>query len=200
MTKLPESRKLIANYVTQPAARLLARTAITPNALTWSGFLVTLGAAALTATGHPFAGGWVVLAGGLLDMLDGALARQTNRTSNFGALLDSTLDRLSDAAILFGILLLGIREQATMLTWLVYLALIGSLLVSYVRARAEGLGLKCQVGLFTRAERVILLVLSLLLYRVPYVPVTALGIIALLSFITVAQRVIYVWQQTGKAR
>ena len=195
--KLVEGRKLAAYYVTQPVAGLLARTSISPNSITWLGFLVTLGAAALITTGHLFAAGFVVLIAGFLDMLDGALARHTNQASHFGALLDSTLDRLSDGLLLLSILVLYLlREQSPIEASIVVLALIGSLLVSYIRARAEALGLKCQVGLFTRAERVTVLALGLLLSQIDYALITALAIIVLFSFITAGQRLLYVWQQT----
>jgi len=197
MAKLSEGRKLVAYYITQPAAELLARTSITPNILTWFGFLITIGAAVLIVTGHLFAAGLVVLLAGFFDILDGALARRTNQTTRFGALLDSTLDRLSEALLLLGILVLNLlRDQLSVEVLLVCLALIGSLLVSYVKARAEALGLECQVGLFTRAERVTVLALGLLLSQIDYALIIALAIIVLFSFITAGQRVLYVWQQT----
>ncbi len=196
-TKLVEGRKLAAYYITQPVAELLARTSISPNIITLLGFLVTLGAAALIITGHLFAAGFVVLIAGFLDILDGTLARHTHQTSRFGALLDSTLDRLSEGILLLGILVLYlIEEQVAIEAFIVVLALMGSLLVSYIRARAESLGLKCQVGLFTRAERVTVLALGLLLSQIGYALITALAIIALFSFITAGQRLLYVWHQT----
>jgi CDP-diacylglycerol--glycerol-3-phosphate 3-phosphatidyltransferase len=195
--KLVEGRKLAAYYITQPVAELLARTSISPNTITWLGFLVTLGAAALIITGHLFAAGFVVLIAGFLDILDGTLARHTNQASRFGALLDSTLDRLSDGLLLLGILVLYLLEERSSIeAFIVVLALIGSLLVSYIRARAESLGLKCQVGLFTRAERVTVIALGLLLGQIDYALITALAIIVLFSFITAGQRLLYVWQQT----
>ena len=204
MVKLPQVRKTLASRITEPVVRFLATTPISPNTLTWFGFLLAVGAAALIATGHLLAAGLVVLFAGLFDILDGALARWTNRTTRFGGILDSTLDRLSEAALLLGILVLFllVEEQSALFTlivkeWsilLVGLALISSVLVSYIRARAEALGLECQVGLFTRAERVIVLVLGLLINQV----VIALTIIVVLSFVTAGQRLVYVWQQTKK--
>ncbi len=196
MAKLGEGRKLVAYYLTQPAAELLAKTFITPNIITWFGFLITLGAAALIVTGHLLAAGLVVLLAGFFDILDGALARHTKQTTRFGAFLDSTLDRLSEALLLLGILVLSLKNQLTVEILLVCLALIGSLLVSYIRARAEALGLECKVGLFTRAERVIVLALGLLLSQIDYALIIALAIIVVFSFITAGQRVLYVWQQT----
>ncbi|MFC2072124.1 CDP-alcohol phosphatidyltransferase family protein [Chloroflexota bacterium] len=196
MTKLSEARKTVAYYLTQPVVRLLARTSITPNAISWSGFLVTAGAAVLIISGHLFAAGFVVLIAGFFDILDGALARSTNRATRFGAVLDATLDRLAEAVLLLGILVLFAKEQSVAEILVVGLALLGSLLVSYIRARAEAVGLECQVGLFTRAERVVLLVLGLLLSRIDYALIIALVIIVVFSFITVGQRLVYVWRQT----
>lgn len=191
MAKSSGVRRTVGNYLTQPAVRFLARTSITPSIITWFGFLLAVGAAALIATGHLFAAGFVVLFAGFFDMLDGALARYTNQTTCFGAVLDSILDRLSEAVLLVGILLY-VGNQSSVAVLLVFLALFGSLLVSYIRARAEALDLECQVGLFTRAERVIVLALGLLLNQI----VIALAIIVGFSFFTFGQRLIYVWQQT----
>lgn len=196
MVKLSEVHKAASYYLTQPAVRLLARTSITPNAITWLGFLLAVGAAAFIITGHLFAAGLVVLVAGFFDILDGALARHKNQATHFGAVLDSTLDRLSEAVVLLGILVLYARDQSIAPILLVGVVLLGSLLVSYVRARAEALGLECQVGIFTRAERVIVLALGLLLSQIAYALVIALAIIALFSFITVGQRLLYVWRQT----
>ena len=196
MPRLSEIRKSLAFRFTEPLARLLARTAITPSAITWFGFLLAAGATVLIITGHLFAAGWVVLIGGFFDMLDGALARYTNRATRFGAILDSTLDRLSEAVVLLGILVLYAREQLLAQTLLVGVTLFGSFLVSYIRARAETMGLKCHVGLFTRPERVIVLALGLLFSQITYALVIALGIIVVFSFITAGQRLLYVWQQT----
>lgn len=196
MLRLFEIRKSLAYRFTEPMARLLARTAITPSAITWFGLLLAVGAAAFIITGHLFAAGWVVLIAGLFDMLDGALARHTGRATHFGAVLDSTIDRSSEAVILLGILVLYAREGLLAQSLLVGIVLFGSFLVSYIRARAEATGLKCQVGLFTRPERVIVLVLGLLFNQITYALVVALAIIAVLSFVTAAQRLIYVWQQT----
>jgi CDP-diacylglycerol--glycerol-3-phosphate 3-phosphatidyltransferase len=204
MVKLPEIRKTLARYAAEPLVRLLAATHISPNTLTWLGFLLTLGAAALIAMGHLLAAGIMVLVAGSFDILDGALARWTNRITRFGGILDSTLDRLSDAVLLFGVLGLFLlaQEQSALFTFipkewsivLVFIALASSQFVSYIRARAEAAGLECQVGLFTRAERVVVLVLGLLTSQVSI----ALAIIAALSLVTFIQRSVHLWQQTRK--
>ena len=194
--KLPEVRRTVARYLTQALARLLAKTPVTPNALSWFGLLVSGGAAVLIITGHLFAAGWVVLVAGFFDLLDGALARSANRVTLFGTVLDATLDRLAEAALLLGILVLYAREQSTAGIMVVGLALIGSVMVSYIRARAESVGLECQVGLFTRAERVVVLALGLLLSRIDDALIIALAVIVVFSFVTVGQRLLYVWQRT----
>jgi CDP-diacylglycerol--glycerol-3-phosphate 3-phosphatidyltransferase len=196
MTTLEGVRKYLAFYITQPVVRLLAGTGITPNMITWLGFLIAIGAGVLVAIGHPFIAGFVVLVGGFFDIIDGALARSTDRTTRFGAILDSTLDRAGEAVVLLGILVFYTREQSTTGVVIVGLVWLMSLLVSYIRARAEGAGLECGVGLFTRAERVILLSLGLLLSQVGNALLIILAVIAALSFVTVVQRLSYVWRQT----
>jgi CDP-diacylglycerol--glycerol-3-phosphate 3-phosphatidyltransferase len=172
--------------------RVLARTPLTPDVLTWFGFVLIIGAAALIITGHPFAAGFVVLVAGFFDILDGALARHTGRVTPFGGVLDSTLDRLSDAALLVAILVFF--ENTLWLVLLVFLALVASLLVSYIRARAEAVGLECQGGIFTRSERIIVLALGLLLSNLTNALVIALAIIAAFSFFTAGQRLFSVWR------
>jgi len=195
VTKLVEIRETAAHYLTRPVVRLLAKTSITPNALTWFGFLLSVGAAALIVTEHLFAAGFIVLVAGLFDMLDGALARHINKTTRFGAVLDSTLDRVTEAVLLLGLLVLYAREQSIVGILLVGIALPSSLLVSYTRAIAEAAGLDCKVGLFTRAERVIVLALGLLLSQIDYALIIALGIIALFSLFTVGQRLLHMRRQ-----
>jgi CDP-diacylglycerol--glycerol-3-phosphate 3-phosphatidyltransferase len=189
----------VAYYITQHTAELLAKTPITPNIISWSGLVITLGAAALIASGHLVVGGIVVLFAGFFDILDGALARLTHKVTSFGALLDSTLDRVSEGLLLLSVLTFGLlNNQLDVLVILVGFALLGSMLVSYIRARAEALGLECQAGLFTRPERVTVLALGLLLSNNDYALIAALTVIVLFSFITVGQRVIYVRRQINK--
>lgn len=196
MTKLAKARKVTSDYVTQPVVKLLARTPITPNTLTWLGFWITVGAAVLVINGNLFAAGFVMLVAGFFDMLDGALARITNRVTRFGGILDSTLDRLSEAVLLLSLLVIYARDQQVAESLLVGIALVGSILVSYIRARIEALGIECKVGLFTRPERVIILALGLLLSQFNYALVIALAIITFFSFFTVGQRLLHAWRQT----
>ena len=201
MKKLDEIRKVAAHYLSQPAVQLLARTHITPNAVTWLGFWLAVIAAVLIGIGDLLAAGFVVLVGGFFDMLDGALARHTNQASRFGSVLDSTLDRAAEAVLLLGILTfyaLNASESSVAVVLLTSVAMIGSFLVSYVRARMEAAGLECKVGLFTRTERVVVLALGLLLSQISYALITALAIIAFFSFLTAGQRLIEARHQTKK--
>lgn len=167
-----------------PIVRLLAALGVTPAALTTAGLVGNVLAAALIVQGSLLAGGIVVLLASALDMLDGALARSTNSASRFGAMFDSVLDRFSEAVVLFGIAWYafetGNRDQAL----LAFAAVVGSLMVSYVRARAEGLNLQLRDGIFTRAERVVLTGAMLIL---GYLTV-GLWILATLSLFTAFQR------------
>ena len=197
MPKLTQVRK--STYqLTEPLLPLLVKTRITPTSLTWIGFAITLGAAALITTGHLFIAGFVILVSGFFDMLDGALARYAKQVTRFGSVLDSTLDRISEAVLLLAIMAFHLLSGnlSTIFILVVTLALIGSPLVSYVRARAETIGLECKTGLFTRAERVITLTVGLWLSRFSYALLIAIGIIAIFSFITTAQRLSYVRKKT----
>jgi CDP-diacylglycerol--glycerol-3-phosphate 3-phosphatidyltransferase len=196
MMRLSGVRKTLGNYLSEPIVRFLARTPITPNTLTCFGFLVTVGAAVLIGTRHLFAAGFVVLAAGIFDIMDGALARSTNRTTRFGAILDSTLDRAAEAVLLIAILTVYAGEQSVAGVLVTGIVWLGSLLVSYIRARAEALGLDCQVGIFTRPERVVVLALGLLLSQFDNALLIALSIMAVLSLVTAGQRLLSVWQQT----
>ena len=196
MPNLEKTRKSIAGCVTQPIVRCLAKTPLTPNVLTWVGFLLTVGAAVLIVTEHLIAAGATVVVAGLFDMLDGALARTTGQTSKFGAILDSTLDRMSEAVLMLGLLAMFTWNGQTWESFLAGVALLGSFMVSYIRARVEGMGIECKAGFFTRPERVIILVLGLLLSGVQYALVIALALIAFLSLVSAGERLVYAHRRT----
>jgi len=163
------------------------------------GLLVSFGAAAAVALDHLLIGGLVLLFSGVFDLLDGPLARAKGRSTKFGAMLDSSLDRLSEAAVLLGILIYYANQKSTWETSLPYVTFVGSVMVSYLRARAEGLGLRCEVGVFTRAERVIVLATGLAIGQwVEEAVLISLGILAALAFLTVVQRLVHVQQLTKK--
>jgi CDP-diacylglycerol--glycerol-3-phosphate 3-phosphatidyltransferase len=193
---LIDIRRNLASRITNPIVGILSKSGITPNALTFINLALSIVAAYVIATNHLVLGGVLVLVSGLFDLLDGALARFTKQTTKFGAILDSTVDRISEAAILCGLVVWYIpQEDAGLKIVLIFVVLIGSFLVSYVRARAEGLGWQCQVGLFTRAERVIVLAIGLLINQI----FIALCVAVVFVFITVVQRLVYLWKQ-GKIK
>jgi CDP-diacylglycerol--glycerol-3-phosphate 3-phosphatidyltransferase len=201
---LARMRKTASVYVTDPIVSALARTPITPDIITWIGFFITVGAAVLIALDYLIAAGAVVLFAAFFDMLDGALARRTDRVTVFGGVLDSTLDRLSEGMLFLGVLalfslrgsdfpaLLRPGPHVDIGIMLVGIVLISSMLVSYIRARVEATGLTCTVGIFTRPERIIVLALGLFINQIEI----ALGIIAALSLFTAGQRLYCVWRQT----
>jgi CDP-diacylglycerol--glycerol-3-phosphate 3-phosphatidyltransferase len=176
-------------------AQWLRWTGLTPNMLTVIGLLLNCGVAVVLARGHLFWGGVFVLAAGLFDLLDGAMARVTDRVSPFGAFFDSTLDRYSEVVVYLGLLnyVLGTGD-ARLGAILIYLTICGSILVSYARARAEGLGYKLQVGLLARPERIIILSLGLLVGR----PLWALWLLAIFTNLTAAQRIYHLWATTHR--
>jgi CDP-diacylglycerol--glycerol-3-phosphate 3-phosphatidyltransferase len=195
MAKLASARKIISGSITQPIVKLISHTPLTPDVITWIGFIITVGAGALIVTEHLLTAGIVVLVAGLFDMLDGALARLTNKVTRFGAILDSTLDRVSEAVLLVSLLVIFVRGQEFKECMLVGAALVGSLLTSYIRARMEGLGIECKAGLFTRPERVIVLALGLMLSRFDPALLVALSVITFFSWYTVIERMVYAWRK-----
>lgn len=192
---LTDIRRNLAYRITNPIVGILSKSGITPNALTLINLALNIVAVYVIATGHFLLGGVLVLVSGLFDLLDGALARFTKQTTKFGAILDSTVDRISEAATLCGLLIWYLGRGGRLEIVLIFAVLIGSFLVSYVRARAEGLGWQCQVGLFTRAERVIVLAIGLLINQI----FIALCVVVVFVFITVVQRLVYLWKQ-GKIK
>ena len=194
---LPDIRRNLADRITSPIVRLLSKSGITPNILTLTNLALNIVAAYVIAAGHLVLGGVLILGSGLFDLLDGALARFTKQTTRFGAVLDSTVDRVSEAATLCGLLIWYVpQEGASLKIVLIFVVLIGSFLVSYIRARAEGVGWQCQVGLFSRAERVIVLAAGLLISRVLVHSVfVALCVLAAFVSVTVVQRLAYLWKQ-----
>src|SRR5712691_4992724 len=184
----------------EPAGRALARTPITPNMITVIGAVgMSAGALTLFPTGHLFAGTMVCTGFVLSDMLDGALARIKGNGGPFGAFLDSTLDRVGDSAVFGGIAIwLATGGHDRLLAAVALFCLVAGLLVSYARARAEGLGIKCDVGIAERTERLLigLVAIGLSGLGVPYVLSAGLCIVAVLSAITFGQRVYAVHKAT----
>jgi CDP-diacylglycerol--glycerol-3-phosphate 3-phosphatidyltransferase len=178
-----------------PIARFIGRTGLTPNMLTVVGLALNVGVAAVLVRGSIALGGILLLLASSFDALDGTLARLTGQQSRFGAFFDSTLDRYSEAVIYGGILVYYLDQGVRAEPLLLYAAIIGSQMVSYTRARAEGLGLACKVGLATRLERLLILAAGLILGRVTL----ALGLVAVLANLTAVQRMLHVYKVTRES-
>jgi CDP-diacylglycerol--glycerol-3-phosphate 3-phosphatidyltransferase len=189
---LSERLRRYTRGIREPAGRALGQLGLTPNALTLLGYALNLVVMYVLAQGQLRVGGAMVLAAGLFDALDGAVARATGQTSTFGAFLDSVVDRYSEATVLLGLLLWYLSNGATLEPALIYAVIVGSLMVSYARARAEGVGLECKIGLMTRLERVALLSVGLMA-RQPRITLSAL---AILTNLTALQRIAHVWRET----
>ena len=184
--------KTPAKRIAEVLARGLARTGVTPDGLTLIGFFLNVVVAAVLATGSLRLGGVLLLLAGAFDTLDGALARVTDSSSRFGAFLDSSLDRYSESVLLGGLLFEASRRGDGLVELLAFVVVVGSLMVSYCRARAEGLGLDCEVGFAPRPERVVILGVGLILG----LEVIALAILAVLTHFTAIQRILYVYATT----
>jgi CDP-diacylglycerol--glycerol-3-phosphate 3-phosphatidyltransferase len=193
---LSEIRHMLSLRITLPFVRAAEKVNLTPNMLTITGFVVSLGAAAVIAQGSFLVGGLLVLFASFFDLIDGALARAQSHTTRFGALLDSTLDRLSEVAVLFGILWFSFYQEDSLGVFLAFAVLAISTVVSYLRARGEGLGFDCEVGIFTRPGRIIAIALGLLTGQVN----AFLALTAALSLITAGQRFTYLKHKIGKER
>ncbi|HLX44947.1 MAG TPA: CDP-alcohol phosphatidyltransferase family protein [Bryobacteraceae bacterium] len=174
--------------------RGLALSKIHPNVLTFLGLVINIGAAALLAVGQFRWAGVVIIGAGLFDMVDGRVARETNRVTRFGGFFDSVLDRYSDLALLVGLLVWYGSINRPSYVVLTALAMTGSVMVSYARARAENTIPMCKVGFMERPERVVLLIIGALFDKMAPV----LWVVAVLSNITVIDRMIFTWQETKR--
>ncbi len=170
----------------------------TPNILTLIGFAAMCVVGVILAFGYFALGGILIIVAGIFDALDGTLARLTRRATKFGAFLDSTTDRYAEGAIFLGILYWYVQHDMSFAAYLIYLTLLGSLLVSYTRARAEGIGVECKEGLMTRFERIALIIAGLILTAflgdLPLLVV--LAILAVFTNVTAVQRILLVYRAT----
>lgn len=190
----PKLRTSVLNFV-NPLGRFFARLNIHPNFITILALLAGIGAGFLFATEHPLWGSLAIVLCGLLDILDGKVATQSNRRTLFGAIFDSTLDRYSEFAIYLG---LAVHFRHHWALWVIFFTFLGSTMVSYTRARSEGLDIECRVGFMQRAERLVILTLAaiigVLINKFDILIIAALLIIALFSNITAWQRLFFVYQ------
>lgn len=197
---LPAWVKEAVRAILAPIVRLALALHVTPNTVTVLGLFIVAVAAVFIGSGALVAGALVLIGGSLLDAVDGALARATGGGTAFGGFLDSTLDRAGEAIVYLAIAAFYLRGDSP--TWPVlaaFVALAGSFMVSYSRARAEGIGVTASVGVAPRTERLVLIIAGLGLAGLGIGPalITALWIIAALTVATTAQRIWHVWRLTA---
>jgi len=219
MGLIPSKVEEVFNRSLMPLTYTVKTLRLSPNTISTIGVIPSFAAAFFLANGWFITGGILIFIGGILDMIDGKLARLTNRTSKFGALYDSTLDRIAEIAMYTGLGYFYVFQGMHLASLLVVIAASGSIMVSYVRARAESHGFTCNVGWMRRGERIVILGGGALLtiypqpfdaivfaflkvipfditYYYPPMPLTlAIGLVAVFTPITVAQRVYEVWKQ-----
>lgn len=197
---LPARVKDGVRALLRPAVRAAQRLHLTPNTVTVIGLLIVLLASGIVASGGLLVGAIILTAGSLLDAVDGALARASGGGTAFGSFLDSTLDRIGEAVLYAAIAGFYLRTSAqpTVPVLVTFLALTGSFMVSYSRARAEGIGLNASVGIAPRTERLVLIIAGLALagLGVQIGLIGAISIVAALTAATVVQRIWHVWRQS----
>jgi CDP-diacylglycerol--glycerol-3-phosphate 3-phosphatidyltransferase len=174
---------------------LLASLRVHPNILTLIGLIVNIFAMILFAKGIFVWAALVIMFAGIFDMVDGEVARRTKRVTKFGAFFDSVIDRYSDMLLLLGLIIWYAKIGRILYVWLTGLVLIGSVLTSYTRARAESLIPSCKVGFLERPERIVLLIIGAVTDRMAAV----LWVMAILSNWTVSQRIWYTWRELSAA-
>lgn len=180
----------------EPIARFLGSLGLTPNSVTFLGFLLTAAVAGVLATGRLVLAGILLIATLAFDAVDGTLARQQGQTTRFGAFLDSTLDRWAEVVMFIAIAWVYLQANNHLGVMLSIVALAMSLMVSYTRARAEGVGLQCKEGILTRFERLAILIAGLLFGLLTW----SLGLIAVLAGITAIQRIWVTWRADSATR
>ncbi len=183
-------------HIIEPIARLLGSLGLSPNAVTILGCFLTIAVAGVLASGRLLLAGLLLIVTLAFDAVDGTLARISGQTTRFGAFLDSTLDRWTEVALFVAIVWVYLQANNNPGVMLAVLALAMSLLVSYTRARAEGIGLECKEGILTRFERMVILILGLIAGQL----IWALAIIAALAGITAVQRILVTWQGARATR
>ena len=204
-------RAILAKYYEVPLVNFFDSLGFSPNGITILGFVITAGAGILIACQYFLIGGLLMLGGGALDLIDGGLARRKGKASKFGAFLDSVIDRFQEGVVLLALLYYFSSSGCTLVEtvrWdgfgffscragviLAYLTFMASVMVSYLRARAEGLGIKCDIGIMTRPERVAAIGIAICISEwIPETILVVLFLITLLCFFTTIQRIAYSWR------
>jgi CDP-diacylglycerol---glycerol-3-phosphate 3-phosphatidyltransferase len=198
-----EKLRLAGRRLLSPLVNLLARAGVSPSAITLAGLALTAGAAILVWSGSYLAGALVLVAGSLLDALDGGVARKLGVVSRAGAVLDSSCDRIGETLVYAAFIAGAASALAPILLYLAPAALGGSYMVSYVRARSEGVGIPCSVGVFTRTERLVLLTAALAAaeaLRGPGPIVWICAVIAAGTWTTAVHRLLRVYSEDRQPR
>lgn len=193
MSAFERKAREISRPTLEAVGHALARWNVSPNWVTYSGLVLTAGVAALAALGYLRWAGVAYVFAALCDALDGALARVSGKGSRFGAFLDSTIDRFEESMVFLGLI---VHYTLTGGQWeipVVFLATVGSLMVSYTRARAEAVGVACREGIMTRPVRVVIVIAGLILHQV----LVAVAVVAVASLLTSFHRIYHVWRMTG---
>lgn len=195
-TTLTDRLRRVMAGVLDPVVTFLARIGVSPDMLTILGMLFHFLFAWLIATGHFLLAGILIFLIVPLDALDGSLARKIGRKGNFGAFLDSTSDRIAEIILYSGYISWFSQQEEWLVAVAAYAAATGSLMVSYTRARAEALDYNCKIGIFSRVERYVVIVASLVLSAlIPQLAAIGIYVLAVGTWFTVVQRVLHVWKQ-----
>jgi CDP-diacylglycerol--glycerol-3-phosphate 3-phosphatidyltransferase len=193
MSFIEQKARDVSRPTLEAVSRTLARWNISPDAVTYMGLLLTIGVAALAALGEIRWAGVAYIFASVCDAVDGTLARVSGRGSRFGAFLDSTIDRFEESIVLLGLSIHYARVGGLVEIPLILVVAVGSLMVSYTRARAEAVGVACKVGIMTRPPRVVIMIVGMILDQV----LIALIILAITSLFTAFHRMYHVWRATG---
>ncbi|HSJ54801.1 MAG TPA: CDP-alcohol phosphatidyltransferase family protein [Anaerolineae bacterium] len=193
MSFIEQKAREVSRPTLEGVGRVLTRWHISPDAITYLGLLLTAGVALLLALGYTSWGGLAYIVAAVCDAMDGTLARVSGRGSRFGAFLDSTIDRFEESMVFLGLIIYYARVGGPIEIPLLLVATSASLMVSYTKARAEGLAIPCNVGILSRPPRVAILIVALILNQV----LVGLIILAPLSLFTSFQRMVHVWRATG---
>jgi CDP-diacylglycerol--glycerol-3-phosphate 3-phosphatidyltransferase len=193
MSFIEQKARDVSRPTLETMARVLAQWRISPDWVTNFGLILTVGVALLVAFGQLRWAGLAYIFAAVCDAMDGTLARVSGKGSRFGAFLDSTIDRFEEAVVFVGLVVYYARIGGQWQIPLILIVTVGSLMVSYTRARAEALGIACSVGFMTRPPRVAIVIVGLLLNQIPI----ALVLLAVTTLWTALHRIYHVWRKTG---
>lgn len=193
MSFIDQKARDISRPALEAIGTTLARWNVSPDAVTYLGLVLTIGVAVLTALGEIRWAGVAYILAAVCDALDGTLARVSGKGSRFGAFLDSTIDRTEESIVFLGLSIYYAQVGGLVEIPLILVVTVGSLMVSYTRARAEGVGVACKVGFMTRVPRVTIMIVGMILEQV----LIALIVLAVTTWFTTFHRMYYVWRMTG---